>query len=146
MNRWPRYQLAPTKAGAKAKPVISEDTMQAQVIAWANRQVKVYPELAWLFHVPNGGQRSAAVAGKLKAQGVKPGVPDLCLPVPRFGKHGLWIEMKTQDGQVRKPQKAWIAFLREAGYRVEVCRSFEEALAVLVGYLDPKVTSNPGII
>ncbi len=146
MSRWPRYQLTPTKVGVKVKPVISEDIIQAQVIAWANRQVKVYPELAWLFHVPNGGHRDVAVAGKLKGQGVKPGVPDLCLPVPRFGKHGLWIEMKTQDGQVRKPQKAWIVFLREAGYQVEVCRSFDDARAVLLSYLDPKVTFSSGVI
>lgn len=137
MSRWPRFQVTTNAHGTKAKLAVSEDTIQVQVFTWASRQLKVYPELAWLFHVPNGGHRSAAVAGKLKAQGVKPGVPDLCLPVPRFGKHGLWIEMKTQDGQVRKPQKAWIAFLREAGYRVEVCRSFDEARAVLLGYLNP---------
>lgn len=146
MSRWPRYQLAPAKAGAKAKPTISEDVIQAQVITWAKRQVNVYPELVRLFHVPNGGQRHAAVAAKLRGQGVKPGVPDLCLPVPRFGCHGLWIEMKTQDGRVSAPQKDWIAFLRSAGYRVEVCRSFDEARDVLLGYLDPKVTCSPGII
>lgn len=145
MSRWPRYQLAPAKAGAKAKPTISEDVIQAQVITWAKRQAKVYPELVRLFHVPNGGLRHATVAAKLQGQGVKAGVPDLCLPVPRFGCHGLWIEMKTQGGRVSAPQKDWIAFLRSAGYRVEVCRSFDEARAVLLGYLDPKVTCSPGI-
>lgn len=145
MSRWPRYQLTTTKACAKVKPVISEDVIQAQVITWAKRQVKMYPELDRLFHVPNGGQRHAAVAAKLQGQGVKPGVPDLCLPVPRFGCHGLWIEMKTQDGRVSAPQKDWITFLRSAGYRVEVCRSFDEAREVLLSYLDPKVTCSPGI-
>lgn len=145
MSRWPRYQLTAGKAGTKAKPIISEDLIQAQVIAWAKSQAKVYPELIRLFHVPNGGRRLAADAAKLQGQGVKPGVPDLCLPVPRFGCHGLWIEMKTQDGRVSAPQKDWIAFLRGVGYRVEVCRSFDEARAVLLGYLDPKVTCSPGI-
>lgn len=146
MNRWPRYQLAPTKAGAKAKPVISEDAIQAQVITWARRQSKVYPELSWLFHVPNGGQRHAAVAAKLRGQGVKPGVPDLFLPVPRFGCHGLWIEMKTQDGRLSKEQKDWIAYLTAAGYQAKVCRSLEDALAALTAYLDPKVTFSPEVI
>ncbi|WP_082878686.1 VRR-NUC domain-containing protein [Achromobacter ruhlandii] len=145
MSRWPRYQLTAGKAGTKAKPVISEDLIQAQVITWAKSQVKVYPELARLFHIPNGGQRQAVVAAKLQGQGVKPGVPDLCLPVPRFGCPGLWIEMKTREGRVSPNQKDWIAFLRCAGYRVEVCRSFDEARAVLLGYLDPKVTCSPGI-
>ncbi|MCM2569722.1 VRR-NUC domain-containing protein [Achromobacter xylosoxidans] len=145
MSRWPRYQLTAGKAGTKAKPIISEDLIQSQVITWAKSQVKVYPELIRLFHVPNGGRRLAVDAAKLQGQGVKPGVPDLCLPVPRFGCHGLWIEMKTQDGRVSAPQKDWIAFLRSVGYRVEVCRSFDEARAVLLGYLDPKVTCSPGI-
>lgn len=146
MSRWPRYQLTASKTGTKIKPAISEDIIQAQVITWAKRQATVYPELARLFHVPNGGQRHAAVAAKLQGQGVKPGVPDLCLPVPRFGCHGLWIEMKTQEGRVRVHQKDWIAYLRKAGYRVEICRSFDEAREVLLGYLDPKVTCSPGII
>lgn len=146
MSRWPRYQLTATKTGVKVKPSISEDVIQAQVLTWAKRQVKVYPELGRLFHVPNGGQRHAAVAAKLQGQGVKPGVPDLCLPVPRFGCHGLWIEMKTQEGRVSVHQKDWIAYLRKAGYRVEICRSFDEAREVLLGYLDPKVTCSPGII
>ncbi|MFY3456953.1 VRR-NUC domain-containing protein [Achromobacter xylosoxidans] len=146
MSRWPRYRLTSSKAGTKVKPVVSEDVIQAQVITWAKRQVKVYPELARLFHVPNGGQRNATVAAKLQGQGVKPGVPDLCLPVPRFGCPGLWIEMKTQEGRVSAHQKDWIAYLRKAGYRVEICRSFDEARDVLLGYLDPKVSCSPGII
>lgn len=145
MSRWPRYQMTATKNGVKVKPAIGEDVIQAQVISWAKGQVKVYPELTRLFHVPNGGQRHAAVAAKLQGQGVKPGVPDLCLPVPRFGCHGLWIEMKTQDGRVSAPQKDWIAFLRSAGYRVEVCRSFDEARDVLLSYLSPKVPYSPEI-
>lgn len=149
MKRW--LNAAATRASRAAGRVAvlagpSEDTIQAQVIRWANLQASVYPELARLFHVPNGGQRHAAVAAKLKGQGVKPGVPDLCLPVPRFGCPGLWIEMKTADGRVSTNQKDWIAYLKGAGYRVEVCRSFEEARSALLDYLNPKVICSPGII
>lgn len=148
MSRWPRVATSARGAAGKAARVAaapSEDTIQAQVIAWANRQVKVFPELARLFHVPNGGQRHVLVAVKLKEQGVKPGVPDLCLPVPRFGCHGLWIEMKAKDGRVSETQKDWIGYLQGAGYRVVVCRSFEEARDALKQYLDPKPTCSPGI-
>ena len=123
-----------------------EDTIQAQVIRWATLQANLHPELARLFHVPNGGQRHTVVAAKLKGQGVKSGVPDLCLPVPRFGCPGLWIEMKTAEGKVSKNQKDWIDYLKGAGYRVEVCRSFDEARAVLLDYLNPKVPYSPEII
>ncbi len=147
MKKWPRV-AAPTRRAAQksaAMPGPSEDTMQAQVIRWATLQARVYPELTRLFHVPNGGQRHAAVAAKLKGQGVKAGVPDLCLPVPRFGCPGLWIEMKTADGRVSTTQKDWIGYLKDAGYRVEVCRSFDQARAVLLDYLNPKVTYSPEI-
>lgn len=149
MSGWPRIATAKRRAAPKAaaRPAApSEDTIQAQVITWANKQLKVYPELARLFHVPNGGQRHVLVAVNLKRQGVKAGVPDLCLPVPRFGCHGLWIEMKTKDGSISATQKDWIGYLQGAGYRVEVCRSFDEARGVLTNYLNPKSTYSPGII
>jgi hypothetical protein len=86
------------------------------------------------------------VAAKLKGQGVKSGDPDLCLPVPRFGCHGLWIEMKAAQGTISKTQKDWIAYLKGAGYRVEVCRSSDEARTTLLDCLNPKVTFSPEII
>lgn len=41
------------------------------------------PELALFHAIPNGGARDKVTAGKLKAEGVKPGVFDTFLPVPR---------------------------------------------------------------
>ncbi|WP_419343028.1 VRR-NUC domain-containing protein [Achromobacter sp. PD1] len=149
MKPWPNIGVKRSprcSSGAAKLAGPSEDTIQAQVIRWATLQAGVCPELARLFHVPNGGQRHAAVAAKLKGQGVKPGVPDLCLPVPRFGCPGLWIEMKTSDGRVSTNQKDWIAYLKGAGYRVEVCRSFDEARGVLLDYLNPKVPFSLGVI
>lgn len=149
MKRWPSAparRAGRSTGGAAVLAGPSEDTIQAQIVQWATLQAGVYPELARLFHVPNGGQRHAVVAAKLKLQGVKPGVPDLCLPVPRFGCPGLWIEMKTAVGRVSKCQQDWIEYLKGAGYRVEVCRSFDEARDALVEYLNPKVTFSPEII
>lgn len=40
-----------------------------------------YPALRYLYHTPNGGQRNKIIAAKLKAEGVKTGVPDYLLPV-----------------------------------------------------------------
>lgn len=142
MMRWPNTparRTSCTGGGAAILAGPSEETIQAQVIRWASLQAGVYPELKRLFHVPNGGQRHAVVAAKLRGQGVKSGVPDRCLPVPRFGCPGLCIEMKAADGKVSKNQKDWIEYLKGAGYRVEVCRSFDEARAALLVYLIPKV-------
>lgn len=89
-----------------------------------------------LFAIPNGGHRNKAVAGKLKAEGVKPGVPDIFFAWPRLGKAGLWIEMKRQKKGTTSPdQKRMIAALRGAGYKVEVCKGFEAAREVLQDYM-----------
>lgn len=149
MKPWPSSgtkRSSRSSSGAAKLAGPSEDTIQAQVIRWATLQAGVYPELARLFHVPNGGQRHAAVAAKLKGQGVKAGVPDLFLPVPRYGRPGLWIEMKTATGTLSKAQKDWGEFLEGAGYRVEVCRSFDQARIVLLDYLNPKVPFSSGVI
>jgi hypothetical protein len=94
--------------------------------------------LCWC-HVPNGGQRNAIVGAKLKAQGVKRGVPDVLVFEPygnyqdvRYLYNGVAIELKNgKAGRVSPDQKAWHERLWEAGWRVEVCRSLDEVLAVL---------------
>jgi hypothetical protein len=69
--------------------------------------------------------------------GVKSGVPDLFLPVPRGKYHGLWIEMKrTEDGKVSENQKWWIGALNKLGYRAEVCYGAEQAIKLLTEYLE----------
>ena len=42
----------------------SEDTEQINVVSWANWNMNRYPELRWLFHVPNGGSRNKQEAVK----------------------------------------------------------------------------------
>lgn len=116
-----------------------EDEMQAAVIAWADSQT--HPALRWLFHVPNGGYRDAATAGKMKIAGQKPGVPDLLLPWTTFDVdnreiHGLVIEMKRKPNRPTREQDAWLEHFTTEGWRCEVCYSAEEAIGVLCEYLE----------
>lgn len=112
-----------------------EHEAQTALFAWAQLASLRLPELRLLYAVPNGGHRHPAVAGKLKAEGVKPGVLDIHLPVPRGPYHGLWIEMKSSRGQLSKHQKAWAEALADEGHAVHVCRSYEEARDALEAYL-----------
>lgn len=73
---------------------MSEATEQQAVIRWAGYMSGRYPELELLYHIPNGGSRNKIEAANLKQQGVKSGVPDLCLPVGKGKYNGLYIEMK----------------------------------------------------
>lgn len=118
----------------------SESEEQQILIEWATIMARKYPEMGLLFHIPNGGARSKATAGKLKAEGVKTGVPDLFLPVAREGFHGLFIEMKIKPNKTTPNQDKWIAALKEQGYRVEVCYGWREAAKVLEGYILAKKT------
>lgn len=97
--------------------------------------LREFPELVLLHHIPNGGKRDPSEARHLKAQGVKPGVPDLCLPVARHGYHGLYIEMKSLKGRTRPEQKWWLQELRKQGYFCEICHGYQAAIATLEGYL-----------
>ncbi len=107
---------------------------------WATGQLAAWPELRLLHHIPNGGHRGKREAGQLKRMGVKPGVPDLCLPVARGGHHGLYVELKRRDGsRVSSEQRAWLAALHAGGYCALVAEGHEQAIAAIRDYL----TSDP---
>lgn len=68
--------------------------------------------------------------------GVKAGVPDVCLPVPRGGYHGLYVEMKRkQGGRVSEEQNEWMEALRAQGYEAKVCRGWKEAAEEIEQYM-----------
>jgi len=114
----------------------TEEQEQIWLFEWAALNVAQYPELDDMFHIGNGGLRSKSEAARFKAAGVKPGIPDICLPVARGGFFGLFIEMKrTVGGKVSKAQEAWIEKLRRNGYRVELCEGWQAAKKVIENYL-----------
>ena len=114
---------------------VSEHDEQAALFHWAALHESKIPELALLFAIPNGGLRNKATAGKLKAEGVKRGVPDVCLAVARGGFHGLFIEMKYGRNTTTGEQDTGLRLLWQQGYQATVCHSFEEAKAVILEYL-----------
>lgn len=88
------------------------------------------------YAIPNGGGRSRREAGRLKAEGVTPGVSDIFCSIARGGWHGLYIEMKSPTGPVSKEQREWIADSVASGYWATVCRSADEAMDVWRSYVD----------
>lgn len=114
-----------------------EHKEQVKFVQWTKRNAEKHPELALLFAIPNGGKRHIAVASKMKLEGVKAGVPDLFLPVPRHEKHGLFIEMKRKDGgALSEVQKVWKKLLKEQGFGYGLAHGFEEAKYIIRRYLD----------
>jgi hypothetical protein len=65
-----------------------------------------------------------------------PSVPDICLPVARTGKHGLYIELKRKSGgRVSDNQAWWIESLAAEGYAVAVCYGLDEAISEITKYI-----------
>ena len=115
----------------------TEAQEQTELFARATLLSKRHPELRLLFHIPNGGSRHPAEAARLKAQGVKPGVPDICLPVPKKKYHGLYIELKRRSGGVvSEAQNAMLTALRRQGYKVAICFGCDDAWKTISEYLE----------
>lgn len=122
---------------AKAWPA-TEHELQKHLIQRAQLHLGNYPELARLHAIPNGGGRSKAEAGRLKAEGVKPGVSDLCLPVPNTaGKHGLYLELKKRGGTPSADQWDWLTYFHRAGYTALLCNDPETAFTAILNHLEP---------
>lgn len=112
-----------------------EHQEQVALFEWAADNEAKYPDLKWMFAVPNGGFRHKATAGRLKAEGAKAGVLDVWLPLKRRNSPGLVIEMKIAPNSPTKEQGAWIRHLHEEGWLVVVAYSADEAKRIVIDYL-----------
>lgn len=113
----------------------------------ADEQIAVieYCELLGIpvYHVPNEGRRSIYAGAKLRRQGMRKGVPDLCVPVAKGRYHSLYIEMKDKGGKPTSEQVDWIYLLRGQGMCAAVCEGAGNAIALIDKYMaldDPPKT------
>lgn len=116
---------------------MTEAQIQKTIIRWSQQASirQAYPDLKLLHHIPNGGKRDKKEAAELKRQGVKAGVPDLCLPSPKGKYCGLYIELKTEKGELSIEQEWWLQELKKCGYCTSVAYGLTQALEQIEGYL-----------
>lgn len=134
----PRPEPPLARAHRMANPLVpSEAAEQRAVIDWAQKLKGQYPSLAFLFHVPNGGERDPKEAALLKAEGVKAGVPDLLLPAPHGGWNGIAIELKKADrsNEPTYEQLVWLLAFESWGWKTAICYGAGEAIDVLQDYV-----------
>lgn len=88
---------------------------------------RAHEDVVW-WHTPNGEARHRATAGRLKAMGVLPGVPDLLLL-----RHGrlLGLELKSERGRLSPAQRHVQGRLVAAGALVATAHGVDAALATL---------------
>lgn len=103
-----------------------EDALQTAVMRYLDLQGPRYGFTA--LHVPNGGKRNPREGARLKAMGVKAGVPDIL--ILKDGRAD-WIELKAGDGRISPAQRERHCELVERGCRIIVCRSLGEVIVAL---------------
>lgn len=114
---------------------LTEHDLQALVIAECDRRSILRVEYGLIFAIPNGQYRQ----GQRMEPGLRPGVPDLFLPVARHGYHGLFIELKCGDNKPLQKQLEWLEHLRAEGYLCEVVwDSVDEVIEIIEEYLEGK--------
>lgn len=123
---------------------MSEHAHQVALFDWARANLAHMPELAVMYAIPNGGARSKATAGRLKAEGVKAGMPDVCLPLPTATAGALYIELKVPAGPGQRAgresdsQADMRRRLTMFGNDVRVAWGWEDA----VGWIEPYIAAH----
>lgn len=90
----------------------------------------------YAFAIPNGFLDTKSKRIRAWKEGMVSGVPDVFIPFPSNGLHGLFIEFKAKGGTLSIPQEAFLNYARSTGYKAEVVFSLKEALQVLKAYLE----------
>ena len=134
------------REGERDMIVPSESAEQRRLVVWVNNMSNRVPALGLFYAVPNGGSRRPVEARIMKAEGIRAGVPDICLPWPAGGHPALYIELKrrafaldeknaTRWGTIAPEQIGWLTRLRQAGHHAVVCRGAEHAISTIEAYL-----------
>ena len=125
--------MQPTNTTSKL-PTRSEHDEQVAVFNWIRLNDSRFPGLSLAFAIPNGGKRNKATAGRLKAEGVMAGVPDILIPVARNEYHGLFVEMKVRGRHPTPLQLNCMAGLAEQGYLCAICYSVDQFSEIIKDY------------
>lgn len=129
---------------------MTEHAEQVAIFQWARMCAGRYPELAFMFAIPNGaklpymknsnGQRYSPQAIKLLSEGLLPGVSDIFLPAARGGWHGLFIELKHGTNTLSDKQQAFAEAMLSFGYLAVAAWEADQAIETIENYLEGRLT------
>jgi hypothetical protein len=108
----------------------TEEQIQIEVAAWLDATLP--KDWRW-YHPPNGGWRKLATAKRLKAQGVKPGVPDVVILRPVGSP--IYVELKSFGGVLSEAQKEFRDWCVATKQPYHVCRSVGEVIVFLKEFI-----------
>lgn len=139
----------PAEPRGRRRHRLDEDALQRAVVQWLTL---AKPRCLW-FHVPNGGARDAITGAKLKAMGVKAGVPDLVfiwkggagfVELKRPEDRCLLSELSRPEGRLSPSQRAFKDECDGLGVPYVVATSVDEAIATVRSW--GLLGSDPGVV
>lgn len=106
---------------------ISEHTLQTQVMD--HLTVAGRRDIYW-FAIPNAARRSMRLAARMKAEGLRSGIADVCVMFPEGV--ASWLELKkAKGGRQSDEQLGFQAICARLGHRYAVAKTFDGAVFVL---------------
>lgn len=118
---------------------MSESTEQQLIFEWASWNKNKYPGLETMYHVANEGLRSASTGRRLKREGLKSGVSDICVPVAKSGYSNLYIELKSGKNKATESQLKFISGINKYGGKALVVYEAENAIEVIQAYFEGRI-------
>ena len=121
-----------------------EHKEQCAFFDWCRLNENKYPQLKWIFAIPNQGRRNPTIGARFKREGMKAGVSDVFVPVPFMYDYGdsmsggLFIEFKYGKNKLTDAQKDFQEEMQAREYDVAVVYSSEEAIELVKNYLQIK--------
>ena len=126
--------MTPEEYNKIAARAVSEETEQIHLMVWCRFMESKFPELETIYHIVNEGKRTISMGSRLKEMGLRKGMPDLCLPVPKCTYCSLYIEMKRMGGKPTPEQINRLELLDRYGNAVAICEGAEQAQKVITAY------------
>ena len=83
----------------------------------------------YAFAIPNAGKRSPRMGRRLKKEGMRAGVADVCIMM--LGGRVIWVELKTEKGRASAAQKSFRAICAALDHPYLMPRTLEQAITVL---------------
>lgn len=118
-----------------------EDLEQIAIIDYFSHMKNIS---SYIIHIRNEAKRTAAENKRAKRMGLKKGVSDLFIAIPKNGYAGFFLELKAQKtqfsraGKATKHQLSFLENMKNAGYKTGIFFGAEEAISAICDYLQIK--------
>lgn len=114
---------------------IAEKSIHKLTLAYIKEHPKLKKYIKLILHFPNEGKRTTSYGKMLKSMGMRKGVVDLFIAIPRRGYGGAWIELKSADGVLSAEQKEFLDDMKEQNFYTHVTWSVKESIDIIEWYL-----------